>query len=341
MNSMKRKIGFWGALLLLPLAIPNQALAAKSFHSQQHRVHLYVSDARHGKKGIGPETLAKPCSIRMSSGFATMVEPWYETMKSLSTYDGDRGGGVAYRYFVGGEKVVNGVLDPTLLCDPSMDPACEDYRHLDGADAAMVAVHGSNNGDHWVGLLPQEARAADGSRLGCRIHAPEGSPTSSPARATMLPGRTLQFLHLTSCNSMDAGNMASVERMFEQRNGTQAPNRLKAVTGFHGAGAIWDRLIGQYQSLARRGASEGVIAAWQTELYRKITYAEGDRDQCPTSYGRCKAGEPFEQCANRLWRATYFDNNPAAGEDGQETSRAMFGEPGCSPPLAEPFEFPE
>ena len=342
MNTYEIKTALVASFLLLPLAVPQLAAAAKPLYTETRKAHLYVSDAQNAeKKGIVGPDVSRNCNIKLADGIQSMVEPWYEEMQKHSAWEDNDTGGMVQHFYPGGDKIVNGHLDPTHLCDPRFDRACEDYRHVDGADAALIALHGVNNGDHWVGMLPNEAKSADGSTLGCRVHAPESDPDAAPRPSTLMPGYQLRYLHVMSCNSMDPGNMNSISRMFNRKFDVQTMSNLRIITGFHGAAAIWDDYTEHYRQTARRGFSEGIITAWQSEHHDWPLYAEGWFEQCPVSVAMCGSTEPEEDCIKRLSRETYWQADSPEGRQDEDESYAMiFAWEGCAPLYGEPWEFP-
>ena len=171
---------------------------------------------------------------------------------------------------------INNSLRREILCDPDAQSPCDDDARIDDADAALIAVHGFDMGKHWGGLLLQ-ATGGD-----CAIHAPEGAATD----AMFLGDVDLEFLHLSSCNSMDDDNINWTRRMFADVDSATNGQRLHIATGFHGVMAISSGRADDYEDFADDAHDVSISDAWLDNLYDSdVSYNNGTNGaQCPVSF---------------------------------------------------------
>jgi hypothetical protein len=95
--------------------------------------------------------------------------------------------------------MADGNFTRALLCDPDTGlPGCDDGNHLDDADVAIIALHGSDVNRHWRGALRFSGGPPNGD---CGIDAPEAG-----SGEMFLGDSDLEFLHMSSCHSMDDDN---------------------------------------------------------------------------------------------------------------------------------------
>ena len=171
---------------------------------------------------------------------------------------------------------INNSLSRKILCDPDSGFApCEDFKQVDDADVAMLAFHGADKGKHWAGLL-QVPTGGD-----CFIHAPEGASTD----AFFVGDADLEFLHFSSCHSMDDDNLNESWRMFADVDSPKNGHRLHQADGFHGVMAISSGRADDYEDFADDAHSVPIADAWLDNLYDEdITYNNGSNgDQCPVA----------------------------------------------------------
>lgn len=173
---------------------------------------------------------------------------------------------------------INNSMSRNIFCDPDSPVSpCNDTNRIDDADAAMVAFHGFDRDGHWGGLMQVKT---DDER--CSIHAPEGVSSDG-----LFVGDTdLEFLHLSSCNSMDDDNLNNTWRMFADVTSKTNGQRLHQANGFHGVMAITGGFAGNYQNFADDGHWIPIADAWIDNLYDDdILYSDlRIGDQCPVSY---------------------------------------------------------
>lgn len=172
---------------------------------------------------------------------------------------------------------INNNLSRKIFCDPDSGfSPCEDYKHQDDADAAMIALHGTDSNHHWAGLT-QVQTGSD-----CFIQAAEGASTDQ----MFVGDADLEFLHLSSCNSMDDDNLNWTRKMFADVDSPTTGARLHQADGFHGVMAISSGRAGDYEDFADDAHWVSIADAWTDNLYdTDITYKNGAvGDQCPVAF---------------------------------------------------------
>ncbi|HWW61362.1 MAG TPA: DUF6345 domain-containing protein [Thermoanaerobaculia bacterium] len=221
----------------------------------------------------------------------------------------------------------NGNLSRRVLCDPdSGQTPCDDWKRIDDADAAMIALHGTDVGKHWAGLTQVQ------SGSDCLIHAAEGASTD----ALFVGDGDLEFLHLSSCFSMDDDNLNSTWRLFADVDSPSTGNRLHQADGFHGVMAISAGRTGDYADFADDAHWISIADAWTDNLYDEdITYNNGKTgDQCPVAYA---VSNVFGDALTRLIfeRYNFVFPDPA----GNNYIAYQFYD-GCDPVGETPFDDP-
>src|SRR5262245_2403150 len=94
---------------------------------------------REAKPYVRKDGPAFTCSANDVPDWDDMTLAWYDELK-------------AHPYYFGDGVWTNGSLSRQQLCDPDsgLSP-CTDYDRVDDADAAMIALHGSDSLNHWAG----------------------------------------------------------------------------------------------------------------------------------------------------------------------------------------------
>jgi hypothetical protein len=231
-----------------------------------------------------PGNLGLPgaCSAPNRPDWAEMVDGWYNAIDT-------------YGAFAKSGRWVDGNFTRALLCDPDTGlPGCDDGHHLDDADVAILALHGSDVNRHWRGTLRFSGGPPNGD---CGIDAPEAG-----SGEMFLGDSDLEFLHLSSCHSMDDDNLSQTWRMFEDpvdspKNG----RRLHMATGFHGLMWISSGRSDDYENFAF-GAHFTIAFSWMDSLY-DWGIGDDDVEQCPVAYS---VGTSQNGCAARLLSESYL-----------------------------------
>lgn len=191
-------------------------------------------------------------------------------------------------YFTKDRLMVNGPIKANLFADPSRVAWGQDGSYLDEADAAMICTHGWDDIDYWAASMRQVDGAND-----CNIN----------ARTEMKIGDSdLEFLHLSSCHSMDDNMIPKAHTLFSKAGSS---SRLHQLDGFHGCMWIGSSFIDDYEDFADDAFDMSVGLAWEVNMYRENV--NGQWTQCPIAYA---VGSSAEDCLNRLTTERY--NNVGA-----------------------------
>lgn len=198
---------------------------------------------------------------------------------------------------------INGEVINSKFADAGVVSWGNDGPYIDDADAALVAWHGSESGSNYRGSM--------------RVDEP-GSGNCTLARSEMRLGNTdLEFLHISSCNSMDDNQWGDWWRAFAGAH---------QVDGFHGIMWIGESMVDDYEDFAADAFSGSIADAWLDNMYVKDV--SGSFDQCPVAYavgknyGDVWLRMTYEQYDNvwstkptvGYWRAVYFSGcNPKNG----------------------------
>lgn len=197
-----------------------------------------------------------------------MVDEWYDQMGSEGhTKDG---------------QFTNGSMTIQRFCDPDWNSACRDDEFIDDADAAMIATHGSDSGDHWAGTM----------RFPWAGHcALDAGGTSDDM---WVGDWDLEFIHLSSCFSADDDNLNGIrEAMFDPIDTPGHGRRAHQWDGFHGIMWIGGRFDNDYEDFADDAHSVAMSVAWVNNMYNnRVDCAGYDPfnwfgtcdEQCPVAY---------------------------------------------------------
>lgn len=261
-----RKTGLIGSLALaLGLAAPPAtALEVKAF-----AIGDFVPTASGGCGGGDRGT------------WRTMVDAWYDHMDVHGhTKDG---------------QFNDGNMTLQRFCDPdTFNANCDDDKFVDEADAAMIATHGSDRGDHWGGTM----RAPYQSQ--CRVEA------GGTATHMHVGDVDLEFLHLSSCNSMDddylfanPGNRGPREALTDPVDGGFA----HLITGFHGVMYIRSKYVDDYEDFAHDAHAVGMAYAWVVNH----AYFDGECDEDGVCQDICPVAVSQGQSATRAWNGIQYE----------------------------------
>jgi hypothetical protein len=221
----------------------------------------------------------------------------------------------------------NGNLSRQQFCDPDSGfSPCDDDKRVDEADAAMIALHGSDHSKHWDGSL----LVASGGD--CKLHGPEGASTD----ALFVGDYDLEFLHISSCLSMDDDNINTAKRLFADVDSPSNGQRLHQADGFHGVMAISSGRADDYEDFADDAHYVSIADAWTDNMYDEdITYNTGaSGDQCPVAL---TIGSSPADALTRLFveRYSYILSDPASN-----SWIAYQFYDGCDPVAETPFVDP-
>jgi hypothetical protein len=220
-------------------------------------------------------------------------------------------------------RLVNGSMSLRRFCDEDGPGVCNDNAYVDDADAALLALHGGDKDNHWRGKL----RVLD-SNNECRLDAAEGTAIDD----LFVGDQDLEFLHLSSCNSMNDNNINFTARSFQNASSATSGSRLHQMNGFHGLMYIGPSYIDDYRDFAEEAHDVPLHIAWLDTMYRS-NVGDGD-EQCPVSFA---IGSTRLDALNRLKTERY---SHILSEPGGANAWAYSFFEGCDPTALEAFNDP-
>ena len=218
------------------------------------------------------------CSGNSLGTWDDMVAAWYDgiTDTGFSIFGWCLSGHCDEAFSRDG-SVVDGSTANSWFADASVVSWGNDTPQLDEGDAVMLGMHGADSAGVWSGSVRiNEAGAGD-----CSIRQDE----------MQLGDSDLEFLHLSSCNSMDANQWSNWWRAF---------SRAHQVDGFHGFMWIGSGLISNYSSFADDAFDGAISDAWLDNHY--VPNVSGSDDQCPVAYA---VGADQADAVNWLFNERY------------------------------------
>ncbi len=258
-----------GAIAILCFAIPASAT--------RYEAHMYAITTWDGG-----------CSGSTRSYWDDMGDAWYDEITMVGFGLGSWcWWGHCDDAFSRDRRMVNGSIDNSMFTDPDSSACGTDYLYVDDADAAMICLHGGDDGGYWRGSL----RTDDGCD-NCK----------SEARDELRVGDVdLEFLHLSSCHSMDDNMTANAWRVFQDPDSAYNGRRLHQLDGFHGCMWIGSSFVDDYEDFADDAFDMSIKDAWMDNMYRTNINAE-NYTQCPIAYA---VGTSSSDCFNRLDNERY------------------------------------
>jgi hypothetical protein len=260
---MKRQSISRSAPFLVGVAVVFAASSAFALEAKVFAIGDFVPTASGG------------CGGNDISHWPDMVDEWYDEMGSHGhAKDG---------------QYTNGNMVLTRFCDPDWNSSCRDHLYLDEADAAMIALHGSDSGDHWQGTLRWPSIG------NCRV---DGGGTGAEINVGDVD---LEFLHLSSCYSADDDNLNGIRfALTDPVDGGHAHQ----WDGFHGLMWIGGSFDDDYEDFADDAHSVGMAYSWVTNHYHNNSVD-------------CEGYDPFN------WFGTCDDQCPIAYSIGTSSSNAL------------------
>ncbi|HLP41085.1 MAG TPA: DUF6345 domain-containing protein [Fibrobacteria bacterium] len=249
------------------------------------------------------------CGGSTRDSWDNMVEDWYNdiTNSGWSFFGFCMSGHCSNAYSKDG-KLVNGNMVNSHFADLSRVTWGNDHNHMDEGDAVMIGVHGADVNNGWSGSMRVDE---------------SGDGDCSARLAEMEIGDTdLEFLHLSSCNSMD-DNMWS--------NWEKSMARAHQVDGFHGLMWIGSGLVDDYGDFSDDAFGGAISDAWLDNLHYNNEFNNGMDDQCPVAFA---VGSTGADAINRLTNERYdhvFSDPPNSGTTGSGTIWATTYITGCNP----------
>lgn len=218
------------------------------------------------------------CAGGQRDDWDNMVDAWYDEITNTGfSIFGWCIFGHCNEAFSRDGRAVNGSIANSWFADANVVTWGNDTPRLDEGDAVMIGTHGADSSGVWSGTMRvDEAGGGD-----CNLRRDE----------MQIGDSDLEFLHLSSCNSMDANQWASWWQAF---------SRAHQVDGFHGFMWIGSGLIGNYRNFASDAFDGSISDAWLDNHY--VPDISGSDDQCPVAYA---VGANQRDAINRLTTERY------------------------------------
>lgn len=207
-------------------------------------------------------------------------------------------------------SIIDDDIRPSLFAEETLFSWARDRTYLDEGDAAMICLHGGDDGGYWQGKCRKKS---DGD---CYIN----------ARTELRVGDyDLEFLHLSSCHSLDDNMIPNAYNLF--RTGTGGI--LHQLDGFHGCMWIGSSFPSDYEDFADDAFDMSIGLAWMENMYR--TNINGQYTQCPIAYA---VGRDCSDCINRLTTERY---NNMYSDPTSIGCYCYYYYPGCDPDCESTF----
>jgi hypothetical protein len=232
-----------------------------------------------------------------------MVSAWYDDIRDDSPLP--RGHG-ASAYNIGWINDDGYVCDSQFV-DPRREPWGNDVNYADIGDALMVGLHGGNDSnDHrWHGKVKYN-EPGDGN-----CYAYQGD--------IELGDGDLEFLHLSSCYSMDR------EDWWNEWNSSF--DGLHQVDGFHGIMWIDSDFVRKYRRFSDDAFWISIADSWTDHLYW-THWLLGNRDQCPVARNVGSSGDDSRDRMDSERYNLVFSDPAGVGEVRNHRARYVRG---CNP----------
>jgi hypothetical protein len=177
---------------------------------------------------------------------------------------------------------VDGYIVDSQFVDPSIQTWGRDYLDdtgIDEPDAIMVALHGGVSSGRWYGRV--------------RVDEP-GSGNCNAWQGHIELDYDLEFLHLSSCNSMNRPHWWSP-------GWSSSFKRVRQINGFHGWMWIWSPYRSRYEDFSDDAFNYAIALSWLDNLFINDVSGPGS-DQCPCSRG---VGATSSDLWNRMFTEQY------------------------------------
>lgn len=211
------------------------------------------------------------CAGGDASPWEDYGDAWYDELDSKPFYEKDG-------------KYLNGSMKDSMFTDEDEVAWGEDHDYLDHCDAALICTHGRIEGDgYWS----------------ARMRVDETGPGDcySELEDMSLGDLDLEFLHLSSCHSLD-------EDLWDSE-WPAAMDDLHQVDGFHGVMLIVWNWISDYEDFADEAySSSSVATAWVDNMYHLEFPNDPDCSQCPVAFAE---GDSRVNVSYRLNNETYYN----------------------------------
>ena len=237
-----------------------------------------------GERGALVRVVSKwndDCSASNRTAWDNMCDAWYDDI----TDDRSTPQGHGTRAWWGDGFYKNGNISDDDFVDPRQQSWGNDdlSDRADEPDALLVGLHGgelSSFGNDWFGAVRSDNSC--GSGCDCTARQPD----------MILGDMDLEFLHLSSCFSMDWVDRDEWETTFDG---------LHQVNGFAGIMWISTTYNGRYSGFSDDAFDISIAESWVDNQYSDGFWT-GGHDHCPVTR---VAGNSSSEIDDRLWREEY------------------------------------
>lgn len=239
-----------------------------------------------------------------------MVDAWYDDITNAgSSFLGWCISGHCNEAYTKEGSLINGNVVNSSFADLTRVSWGNDVTRLDDGDAVMIGVHGADVSNGWSGSMRVDEA---------------GSGNCSAQTWEMEIGNTdLEFLHLSSCYSMDDNMWSTWEKSM---------GRAHQVDGFHGLMWIGTSLVNDYEDFSDDSFSGPISDAWLDNMYYSNSFGTNNvDDQCPVAFA---VGSNGTDATNRLLNERYnyvYSDPPHSTTTGAGTIYAVTYISGCNP----------
>ncbi len=275
-----------------------------------------------------------PCNGKPLGVMDDMLRSWYDEMTNIAAPPGGRGfqawnrgafhHNEYFHYFGNGLWTNLPIAESDFLDkDRKSWGRDDDPGQVDSGDAAMIGLHGGE-------------RALEGSWSAlARVDAPGPGDCLANQEDMAFGDGDLEFLHLSSCVSMDEDDWTDWEASFA---GVHQIDGFHGMSYAHGA-AEW---LARYRNFAVDGFHAPIAISWVENLYRDscawnpATHRNEATDQCPVAHGvGVGAGAAAEaDCWSRLFAERY---NDVFGDPVTPAFHCVTYVKGCDPRVKDPI----
>lgn len=233
------------------------------------------------------------CSGGQRDDWAYMVNGWYDEITNPLPSPWGHGSRAWWK----DGAFTNGSIVDSDFADLSLQTWGRDWvddTGIDEPDALMVALHGGVSSDgRWYGRV----RVDEAGTGNCNAY-----------QGDMELDYDLEFLHLSSCNSMN-------RPVWFGSGWSSSFKKLRQINGFHGYMWIWSPYRPRYTDFADDAFDTSIAMAFIDNLYIPDVDGPGT-DECPCSRG---VGATSADLWNRMFHEQYdwtYDTDPTPNVHG-------------------------
>jgi hypothetical protein len=247
------------------------------------------------------------CTGSERPNWDNMAKAWYDDLTNTSAPPTGHGSAAWWKdgFFSNGYNV------DSVFVDQDLQNWGQDHidDKSDEADALMIATHGGNGTEgRWSASMLADEFGDDGTFNNC----------SSWQGHMEFGDSDLEFLHLSSCTSMDYEDWYP--------NWSSSFAGVHQIDGFAGIMYIKSSYIDEYKDFADDGYDMGIALAWVENLYK---YRDGPGDmQCPVALGVGIGADGQSNCWTRL---VYERYNNVYSDPVSPTWYGVAWVEGCAP----------